>query len=53
MFKSIHGKPIFEPHEMKWTINDFMDNAIDVVSKEDSRLRKRIDKSFNDKMQLI
>ena len=52
-FRKIHGTHVFAPHEMQWSLDQFMDRMIETRDEADNRVEKMMDTRYSEFNKLI
>ena len=47
-FERLHGVHVFKPHEMQWSLDQFIDRMIDTKEEADRRVEKIISKRYEE-----
>ena len=52
-FSKINGVHVFKPHEMQWSLDQFMDRMIDTRDEANDRVEKIMDQRYEDYSKLV
>ena len=46
MFKPIHGQHVMKPHEMSWSLDQYLERQMDIKDETDRRIETMMDERF-------
>ncbi|TNV75706.1 hypothetical protein FGO68_gene17696 [Halteria grandinella] len=52
-FKNQHGLHIFKPHEMQWSLDQFLERMVDTRDENDARIEKRLNQSYEQASRVL